>query len=184
MKHFQKNWLPWLEKRLPPDEQQAVAQHLAACQACGAEAAETRDLVDALAAMPSALQALPWRQERLWPAIRAGLQSRPAAYRAWSWATWASLALLLAMFCGVWWGGTFNTSASASGEASYIAQPPTAATVEPAATIRPHLTPISAASPSLEGGAPMFGTPQPVPAPAQTPLFSGTIFTGTVAPRS
>lgn len=172
-----------IEKRLPPEERWLAERHLDDCAACRAELAEMRDLTEALQAMPEALETLPWRPARLWPAIRAGLQRRPAVYGAWRWATWVSLAWLVVMFSGIWWAGALNTMPGATAAAAYVAQPP--------ATAQLSLTSLTAGHPpTLQtrlapfGGASPTPTPQPLPAPAQTPLVSGTIFTGTVAPTN
>jgi hypothetical protein len=173
--------LALIERRLTPAERQEAEAHAADCQACRAELAETHDLVEALEAIPSALQTLPWRPDRLWPAIRTRLQPRPAAYAAWRWSTGVSLLLLGVLFSGVWWGSGFNASPLATLSASYVAQPPvtlplpiTPLAAERVQTVQSRLTPFNGSLP----------TATPLPAPAQTPIFSETIFTGTVAPGS
>ena len=175
--------LSLIEKRLSPEESRQAETHLADCPACRAELAETRELAEALEAIPGGLETLSWRQDRLWPAIRAGLQRRPPVYGAWRWATWVSLVLLVTMFSSIWWGDALNASPWATVGASYVAQPPataqlslTSLTAEHLQTIQTRLAPLSGASPTA--------TPQPLPAPAQTPLISGMIFTGTVAPTN
>ncbi len=172
--HFRRDWLPWLEKRLRPAEQQRAEAHLKDCAACRADLAETRDLVDALAALPLALEALPWHKESLWPAIRAGLYRRPPVGRAWRWATGVSLLLLLAVFSGVWPAALGISTSTAPAGAVYVAQPPGTAQgpATPSETTWAPLAPLS-------GGQPMA---TPLPAPAQTPAFSGLTPTRTVAP--
>jgi hypothetical protein len=173
--HLKRSWLRWIEKRLTPGEQQQAQAHLAACPDCGAELSEMQDVVEALEALPVALSALAWRPERLWPAIRVSLQSPPAP-RPNGWISRVSLVSLVVVFCGVWWGSVFSTSPVATVEVSYVARPQTTPQLpmtppreELAGTILPRLTGFSA-------------TPQPLPAPAQTPIFSTSIFTGTVTP--
>jgi hypothetical protein len=174
--HLKQNGLRWIEKRLSPSEQRQAQAHLAQCAKCDAELSEMQDLVGALEAIPAALSALPWHKERLWPAIWAALAARPAALRPSHWARWVSTASLLVVFCGVWWGSTFYVVPVATTQASYIAQPPAT----------PHLpvTPPQAepAGNSLPRPAKASGTPQPLPAPVQTPIFAGKVLTGTVAP--
>jgi hypothetical protein len=174
--HLKQDWLRWIEKRLSPSEQRQAQAHLAQCPKCDAEMSEMRDLVEALEAIPAALSAVPWRKERLWPAIRAALTMPPAALRPSHWARWVSTASLLVVFCGVWWGSTFNGAPVATTEVSYIARPP--------ATPQLPMTPPQAklAGNSLPPLAQTGGTPQPMPAPVQTPIFAGKVLTGTVAP--
>lgn len=171
--------LALIEHRLSLAERRQAEAHLANCPVCRAEHAETQELVDALEAVPGALQTMPWRHERLWPAIRARLQTRPAAPGVWRWSTGVSLILLVALFSSVWWGSTFNASPLATLSASYVAQPPATLPITPLAAERVEAAQTRFAS--LVGGLP---TPTPLPAPAQTPLFSTTVFTGTVAPGS
>ncbi len=174
--HLRQTWLRWIEKRLSPDEQCQAQAHLAACPKCGAELGEMQELIEALQTIPGALSTVPWRKERLWPAIRARLQPPSTAPGVSRWVSGLSTASLLVVFCGVWWGSMFNATPVAPVEASYIAQPP--------ATLQLPVTPHRQ---ELGGNIPTrlalpSGTPQPLPAPAQTPIFSGKIFTGTVTP--
>jgi hypothetical protein len=172
--HLKRSWLRWIEKRLTPGEQQQAQVHLAACPDCGAEVSEMQDVVEALEALPAALSALAWRPERLWPAIRVSLQSPPP--RPNRWISRVGLASLVVVFCGVWWGSVFSTSPVATVEVSYIA--------------RPQITPQQPMTPPREELAENMppqrvvfsATPQPLPAPAQTPILSTLIFTGTVTP--
>ena len=168
LKHL---WLEWIEKRRSRDPQAQDALR-------DADASERRDLVDALEAIPAALATLPWRKERLWPAIRAGLQAPAPTRRAPGvsrWAAWASTASLLVVFGGAWWGSVLTVSPATTVAASYLAQP-LATPQLPVTPPREELT--SDISQRLT----LSGTPQPLPAPAQTPIISGTIFTGTVTP--
>ncbi len=166
--HLKQSWLSWIEKRLPLLEQRQVQAHLDQCPECAAEISEMQDLVGALEAMPAALAALPWQKERLWPAIRAGLRVTPAALRPARWAAWVSTAALLVVFGGAWWASLSNVAPAATAEASYIALPPAT----------PHL-PLILPQQTLAGNdlpcpALPRSTPQPLPAPAQTPVFAGT----------
>ena len=174
--HFHQDWLPWLEKRLRPAERQRAEAHLADCAVCRADLAETRDLVDALAVIPQALEALPWRKAQLWPGIRAGLQCRPAVYGTWRWATGVSLGLLLMLFSGAWWGAASASPLAATAGRVYLARPvgPAQLPATPLETMYPRLA-------SLYSGQ---MTATPLPAPVQTPSFSGMIVTSTVAPGS
>lgn len=165
-------------KHLPPDPLALIEPREPRAENSEAEA-ETRDLVESLEAIPAALRTLPWRKERLWPAVRAGLQRRPAVSHGWRWATWVSLASLLVIFSGAWWGSLLNASSSATPETRYVAQPPataewrvTPALARVAAAAQPRQTPLSGK------------TPLPQPAPAQTPNFSEVVFRGTAAPGS
>ena len=171
--------LALIEGRLSPAARRQAEAHLADCPACRAERAETQEVVDALEAIPAALQTMPWRPERLWPAIRARLQTQPTASRVWHWSTAVSLILLVVLFSGVWWGSVFNGSPAATLSASYVAQPPATLPITPLAAER-----MEAAQARFEAPAGGLPTPTPLPAPAQTPLFSTTTFTGTVAPGS
>jgi hypothetical protein len=142
-----------------------------------AESAETRELVAALEAIPAALRTLPWRKERLWPAIWACLQRRPAVSPSRRWATWVSLASLCVIFSGAWWGSALNASPLATLDTRYGAPPP--------ATVPWRLTPLLAegAQRAQPQPTPQSGkTLMPLPAPAQTPIFSGAVLTSTVAP--
>jgi hypothetical protein len=174
--HLKLIWLRWIEKRLSRGEQRQAQAHLALCPECGAELVEMQDLVEALEAIPAALSTVPWRKERLWPAIWAGLHPPPTALRASRWVSGLSTASLLAVFCGVWWGSMFNAASVTTVEASYVAPPPAASQLL-----------VTPPREELTGNIPPrlvlpTGTPQPLPAPAQTPIFSGTIYTGTVTP--
>ena len=174
--HLKISGLRWIEKRLSPSEQRQARAHLAQCPKCDAELSEMQDLVEALEAIPAALSALPWHKERLWPAIRAALAAPPKVLRPNVWARWVSTASILVVFCGVWWGSTFNIAPVTTTQASYIARPPAT----------PHL-PVTPPQAELDRNGlsqPVqpSGTPQPLPAPVQTPIFAGTAFTGTVSP--
>ena len=170
--HLKQSWLRCIEKRLTPVEQHQAQAHLDQCPGCAADLGEMQDLVAALEAMPAALAALPWQKERLWPAIRAGMQVTPAVLRPARWAAWVSTAALLVMFSGVWWASIFNVAPMATIEASYIAQPP--------ATPYSPMTPPqeTQAGNDLPHLALPRSTPQPLPAPAQTPVFGGTVASG------
>jgi hypothetical protein len=162
----------------PPAERQA-AEALGATDPAGAASTEARELVESLEAIPAALRTLPWRQERLWPAVRAGLQRRPAVARGWRWTTWVSLASLFVIFSGAWWGSVSNAASLATRETRSVAQPP--------ATVQWELTPslVEGVQRAQLRQTPLSGkTSLPLPAPAQTPIFSGAVFTGTVAPGS
>jgi len=175
--HLKLNGLRWIEKRLSPSTQRQEEGHLAQCAKRDSELGELQDLVEALEAIPAALSALPWHKERLWPAIWAALAAPPAAaLRLSHWATWISTATLVVVFCGVWWGSAFYASPVVTTEASYIAQPP----ATPHLPVTPPLA--EPAGNSLSRLAQASGTPQPVPAPVQTPIFAGKVLTGTVAP--
>ena len=175
--HLKLNGLRWIEKRLSPRERRQAEAHLVQCPKCDAELRETQDLVETLEAIPGALSALPWQKERLWPAIRAALAAPPAALRPSQWTRWLTTASLLVALCGVWWGTTFNVVAPvATVEASYMAWPP----ATPHLPVTPPQTEL--AGNSLPRLAQTSATPQPFPAPAQTPIFAGKVFTGTAAP--
>ncbi len=168
--HLGKEKLAWLENRLDPAQARQAAAHLADCPACRADAAETRELVDVLSALPQALEGLPWRRERLWPAVRQGLLGPAPAARAWRWATVISLVLLVGLFSGIWAGG---------GEAA----PPASG----AQLVRP-LGPALGPAVRVETVYPYAAVPAgqqtatPLPAPAQTPAASGLVQTETAAP--
>jgi hypothetical protein len=163
--------LRWIEKRLSPGKQRQAEAHRAQCPKCDTEMSEMQDLVEALEAIPAALSTVHWQKERLWPAIRAALAASPAALRPTQWARWVSLVSLFAVFCGVWWGSTFNVAPVATVEASYFARP----------LATPYM-PLTTAQAELPGLTQASGTPQPLPAPAQTPIFAGKMYTGTMAP--
>jgi len=135
-----------------------------------------QELVAALEAIPAALRSLPWSKERLWPAVRAGWQRRPASHGR-HWATWVSLATLCVMACGAWLGSSLNAAPAATLDAHFGAPPPATAPwrltpllTEGAERVQPQQTPQSGR------------TAVPLPAPAQTPVYSGAVLTSTVAP--
>ncbi len=174
--HLKQNALRWIEKRLSLTERRQAEAHLAQCAKCDAEVSELQDLVEALEAIPAALSALPWHKERLWSAIWAALAAPPRALRPSLWAMWVGTASLLVVFCTAWWGSAFYAIPVVTAEASYFAQPP----ATPHLPVTPPQAEPAGSSPSRLAQA--SGTPQPLPAPVQTPIFAGKVLTGTVAP--
>ncbi len=174
--HLKQNALRWIEKRLSPSDRRQAQAHLARCANCDAELSELQDLVDTLGAIPAALSAVPWHKERLWSAIWAALAAPPRVLRLSPWAMRVSTASLLVVFCAVWWGSTFYAVPVVATQASYIAQPP----ATPHLPVTPPQAEPAGSSPSRLAQA--SGTPQPLPAPVQTPIFAGKVLTGTVAP--
>ena len=161
--HLKRGWLQWIEKRLPAGERSQVQAHLADCPACEAELAEWQGLVESLETMPGALSAVPWHKDRLWQAVRAQVRVLPAVRGLGQGFRLASAALLMVIACGLWWESVLSVSPVATFQPVYLAPPPA---TPPGQVMGLQKTlPVRAsvlAAPDRE-------TPQPMPAPVQTP---------------